>query len=57
MNELSRVDESCSTPLLLKNPKLKNTNRLIVGQLNKNSIEGKSDHVKVFIVKNVDILV
>ena len=57
MNELSRVDESCSTPLLLKNPKLKNTNRLIVGQLNKNSIEGKSDHVKVLIVKNIDILV
>ena len=29
MNEISSVDESCDTHLLLKNLKLKNTNRLI----------------------------
>ena len=54
MNEISSVDESCDTPLLLKILKrkklLKNTNRLIVGQLNINSIV-------ILIVNNIDILV
>ena len=57
MNEISSVDESCDTSWLLKNPKIKNTNRLIVGQLNINSIVGKFDHLKVLIVNNIDILV
>ena len=57
MNEISSVDESCDTPLLLKNLKLKNTNRLILGHLNINSIVGKFDHLKVLIVNNIDILV
>ena len=54
MNGISSVDESCDTPLLLKILKqkklLKNTNRLIVGQLNINSIV-------ILIVNNIDILV
>ena len=47
----------CDTPLLLKNLKIKNTNRLILGHLNINSIVGKFDHLKVLIVNNIDILV
>ena len=43
MNEISSVDESCDTPLLLKNLKLKNTNRLILRHLNINSVVGKFD--------------
>ena len=57
MNEISIVDESCDTPLLLKNLRLKNTNRLILGHLNINSIVGKFDHLKVHIENNIDILV
>ena len=57
MNEISSAGKSCDTPLLLKNLKLKNTNRLVLGHLNINSIVGKFDHLKVLIVNNIDILV
>ena len=57
MNEISSVDESCDTPLLFKNLKLKNTNRIILGHLDINSIVGKFDHLKVLIENNIDILV
>ena len=57
MNAISSVDESCDTPLLLRNLKLKNTNRLILGHLNINSIVGKFDHFKVLIENNIDTLV
>ena len=57
MNAISSADESCDTPLLLRNLKLKNTNRLIFGHLNINSIVGKFDHLKVLIENNIDILV
>ena len=57
MNDISRVNESCDTPLPLKNLKLKNTHRLILGHLNINSIVGKFDHLKVLIENNIDILV
>ena len=57
MNEISSVDESCDTPLLLKNQKLENTNRLILEHLNINSIVGKFDHLKVLMENNIDILV
>ena len=56
MNEICSVDGSCDTPLLLKNLKLKNTNRLIAGQLNINSVVGKFGHLKVLLVNNIDIL-
>ena len=57
MNEISSVDESCDTPLLLRNLKVKNTNRLILEHLNIYSIVGKFDHLKVLIENNIDILV
>ena len=57
MNAISSADGSCDTPLLLRNLKLKSTNRLILGHLNINSIVGKFDHLKVLIENNIDILV
>ena len=57
MNAISSADESCDTPLLLRNLKLKNTNRFILGHLNINSIAGKFYHFKVLIENNTDILV
>ena len=57
MNEICSVDGSCDTHLLLKNLKLKNTNRLIVGQLKINSVVRKLDQLKVLLVNNIDILV
>ena len=57
MNEISSFDESCDTPLLLQNLKLKNTDRFILGHLNLNSVVGKFDHLKVLIEYNIDILV
>ena len=51
------MGQSCDTPLLLKNLKIKNTNSLILGHLNINSILRKFDHLKVLIVNNIDILV
>ena len=48
-------DTVVDNPLLLKNLKLKNTNRLILGNLNINSILGKFDHLKVLIVNDIDI--
>ena len=57
LNEISSVYESWDSPLLLKSLKLKNTNRLILGHLNINSIVGKFDHLKVLIENNIDILV
>ena len=43
--------------MLIKNLKLKNTNRLILGHLNINSIVGKFYHLEVLIENNSDILV
>ena len=57
MNEISSADESCDTPLLLKNLKLKNANSFILENLNINSIVGKFDHLKVLIENNIDVLV
>ena len=57
MNEICSVDGSCDTHLLLENLKLKNTNRLIVGQLKINSVVRKLDQLKVLLVNNIDILV
>ena len=57
MNEISSVEGSCDTHLLLENLKLKNTNRLIVGQLKINSVVRKLDQLKVLLVNNIDILV
>ena len=43
--------------MLLRNLKLKITNRRILGHLNINSIVGKFDYFKVLIENNIDILV
>ena len=42
--------------MLLKNLELKNTNRLILGHVDINSIVEKIDHLKVLIVNDIDIL-
>ena len=42
--------------MLLKNLELKNTNRLILGHVDINSIAEKIDHLKVLIVNDIDIL-
>ena len=54
---MSSVDESCDTPLPLKNVRLKKTNRHILGHLNINLIVEKIDHRKVLIVNKIDILI
>ena len=41
----------------MKQLKVKNYNRIIIGNLNINSIAGKFDHLKTIIEKNIDILV
>ena len=60
-NVRSSLNCSISEPLsameILKNLKLKNVNRLVVGQLNINSISGKFDLLKEVIKDNIDILV
>ena len=57
INEVGNHDVPCDTPLTLKNPKLKNKNRLILGHLNINSLAGKLDQLQLLIGKNIDILV
>ena len=57
MNEISSAAESCDTPLLPKNIKLKNTIGLFLGHFNVNSVVGKFDHLKVLIGNNIDILI
>ena len=42
---------------ILKNIRTKNINRLIIGNLNMNSISGKFDQLKTVIQGNIDILV
>ena len=42
---------------ILRNLKLKNINRLIIGQININSIRNKFDYLKKLIHQNIDIMV
>ena len=59
------VDDTDSKPLeksdgslnFLKNLKLTNVNRIIIGQLNKNSLRNKFDSLHAIIMRNLDILV
>ena len=41
MNELDNVDDPCDAPLILRNLKLKNINRLVLTHLNINSLSAK----------------
>ena len=44
-------------PNYLSNLRLKNMNRLLIGNLNKNSISNKFDQLKIFVRGKVDVLV
>ena len=57
MNEFDNVDDPCDAPLILRNLKLKNINRLVLAHLNINSLSAKFDQLKLLIGKNIDILV
>ena len=51
-------DKNSSDPrLVLENLKLKNNNRLVIGNLNINSISNKFDNLKLIIQGTIDILV
>ena len=51
--ELNEVDPS----QVLRNLKIKNINRLVIGHLNINSIRRKFDSLKTIVDSNIDILV
>ena len=57
MSFLSSTNENENTSNILKNIKLQNINRLVIGHLNINSIRGKFDQLKDVIKNNIDILV
>ena len=57
MNELGDNNDPSDTPSILRNLKLKNINRLVLGHLNINSLAGKFDQLKALIKRNIDILV
>ena len=56
MNELGDNNDPSDTPSILRNLKLKNINRLVIGHLNINSLAGKFDQLNL-IKRNIDILV
>ena len=57
VNELGYNNDPSDTPSILRNLKLKNINRLVLGHLNINSLAGKFDQLKDLIKRNIDILV
>ena len=57
MNELGDNNDPGDTLSILRNLKLKNINRLVLGHLNINSLAGKFDQLKALIKRNIDILV
>ena len=57
MNELGDNNDPSDTLSILRNLKLKNINRLVLGHLNINSLAGKFDQLKALIKRNIDILV
>ena len=57
VNELGDNNDPSDTLSILKNLKLKNINRLVLGHLNINSLAGKFDQLKALIKRNIDILV
>ena len=54
---LSREDTGYNASDILKNIKIQNVNRLVIAQLNINSLKGKLDALKEVVQKNIDILV
>ena len=57
VNELRYNNGPSDTPSILRNLKLKNINRLVLGHLNINSLAGKFDQLKALIKRNIDIFV
>ena len=57
MNELGDNNDPSDTLSILRNLKLKNINRLVLGHLNINSLAGKFDQLRALIKRNIDILV
>ena len=54
----SYIDETDTDPLhILKTLKIKNLNRLVIGQLNINSLRNKFESLKLLLRDNIDILV
>ena len=56
VNESGENVDPSDTPSILKNLKLKNINRLVLGHLNINSLAGKFDQLKALIKKKILIL-
>ena len=57
LSELGSMD-NCTDPLnILKQLKMSNLNRLVIGQLNINSIRNKFESLKLLIKDNIDIMV
>ena len=57
VNELGDNNDPSDTPSILRNLKLKNINRLVLGHLNIIFLAGKFDQLKALIKTNIDILV
>ena len=57
INETNQPSEYIDASDILKNIKTKNVNRLVIGQLNINSIKGKFDLLKEVVKDYVDILI
>ena len=56
MYNVSNINNSCNTPFILNELKLENINRLVIGNLDINSLPSKSGQLKLIIEKNIDIL-
>ena len=54
---LKIITKNSSDPKLLENLKLKNNHRLVIGNLNINSISNKFDNLKLITQGKIDILV
>ena len=57
-HNIKGYDKNSSDPrLVLENLKLKNNRRLVIGNLNTNSISDKFDNLKLIILGKIDVLV
>ena len=57
MYNASNINDSCDTPSILNKLRLNNLNRLVIGKLNIDPLQGKFDQSKLIIKKNIDVLV
>ena len=54
---ISDIDDDIDPYKLLKSIKVSNVNRLVIGQLNINSLRNKMEPLKLIIGQNIDILI